>query len=237
MSAFVYRYVDEKDDIIKYIGIVYSKKRDVSDRIRDHFYKDEWAKEGSFRIDYFCVKTETEARAFEDHFITLYKTYNYYNKTPVRGLCSFLPDIEWIPYDNVTYDSGLALENNFDIMEIVQMLFENNRSPVKRRALFQKINIKHNDLNNAMKEYINSKVINYDLDSITVNGMYIDFCFVDGNVFSMTNGVPDSTNTYSYTKGKASIKTPKKILEINYIIEKLQYLLKVAEALGWSGDE
>ena len=94
----VYRYIDKKDGIVKYVGIVY--KQSLQKRIQDHLYNDEWCKNGNWKIEYFECETKSEVEAFEAHLIALYKTEKYFNKVKSGwGINRFLPDVEnwWKP--------------------------------------------------------------------------------------------------------------------------------------------
>lgn len=108
----VYRYVDQSDQITKYIGITCKqhKIRSLESRIKEHCKKDEWAK-GNFRVDYFSVNSQTDAEAFESHLIALYETYKFYNKAKADwGVSSFLPiDITWNKY--ITYNKTFSFSS------------------------------------------------------------------------------------------------------------------------------
>lgn len=110
--CIVYRYVDLTDSITKYIGITCKKHKDRSleTRIKEHYNKHKWAK-GNYRIDYFIVNCQTDAEAFESHLISLYKTYNYYNKAKADwGVSSYLPiEIEWKEY--ITYNNDYVFSS------------------------------------------------------------------------------------------------------------------------------
>ena len=109
--ATVYRYVDLCDNLTKYIGIVASNNsnRCLEDRLKEHRVKDFWSK-GHYSVEYFNVRTRTDAEAFESHLIALYKTYNFYNKAKNNwGISDFLPTkIQWKAY--VTYN-GVFVQN------------------------------------------------------------------------------------------------------------------------------
>ena len=77
--AYVYRYTDLEDLLIKYVGIVYGETRTLQQRLNEHKNNDAWCKNKNWRIEYFYVNTRTDAECLEAHFIALYKTYNYYN--------------------------------------------------------------------------------------------------------------------------------------------------------------
>lgn len=48
-GAYVYRYIDLSDDIVKYVGIVH--KAELWRRLAQHAYVDEWCKNGLKRFD------------------------------------------------------------------------------------------------------------------------------------------------------------------------------------------
>lgn len=102
--AYVYRYIDNSDGIIKYVGIVWSEDRTLTQRIYEHQRNDDWCKNGDFTIEYIesNINTRTDAEYFEAHYISLYGTDKYFNeKKSGWGVSSFLPDREndWKKYD------------------------------------------------------------------------------------------------------------------------------------------
>lgn len=102
--AFVYRYRDNSDGIIKYIGIVWSENRTLQQRLYEHEKYDEWCKNGDFTIEYIeeNINTRTDAEFFEAHYIALYKTDKYFNISKSGwGVSSYLPNREndWKKYD------------------------------------------------------------------------------------------------------------------------------------------
>ena len=109
----VYRYIDLKDNITKYIGIITSKSKNrcLEDRLKEHNTRDKWAK-GNYRIEYFLVKSRTDAEAFESHLIAYYKTYEYHNKAKKDwGLSAYLPtNIDWKFY--ITYEDSFTQNKN-----------------------------------------------------------------------------------------------------------------------------
>lgn len=98
----VYRYIDTEDGKIKYVGIVY--KADLSKRIADHSYNDEWCIGKNWEVQYFECANRSEVEAFEAHLIALYETWRYYNKVKATwGINKYLPDVEdWWKTANVT---------------------------------------------------------------------------------------------------------------------------------------
>lgn len=102
--AWVYRYIDLADDIIKYVGVVWGKSRTLAQRLREHEKNDKWCYTRRWRIEYITndIETRAEAEAFETHYIALYDTGKYFNIRQVGyGTNKFLPDREndWIEFD------------------------------------------------------------------------------------------------------------------------------------------
>ena len=117
MSAIIYRYTDLSDNTIKYIGIITStsKKRCLEERLREHAKVDEWSI-GNFCVDFFVVSNKTDAEAYEAHLISLYKTYNCFNKAKANwGVSDFLPNPKWTHY--VTYNGKFQMDINRKIIE------------------------------------------------------------------------------------------------------------------------
>ena len=112
--GFVYRYIDKEDNIIKYVGIVYGKCRTLKNRIEEHKTQDWWAKGKSFKIEYITekIETRTDAEYFESHFISLYNTDKWFNKSKAGwGVSLFLPNREndWVEYhDTDVLDDSLC---------------------------------------------------------------------------------------------------------------------------------
>lgn len=97
--AYVYRYTDVKDGIIKYVGIVTAEGRTLSERISEHSKLDEWTKGKKWKIEYLEVANKTDAEFLESHFISLFHTYNFYNVKKSNwgtSSISFSIDAEWI---------------------------------------------------------------------------------------------------------------------------------------------
>jgi predicted DNA-binding transcriptional regulator AlpA len=100
--AYIYRYTDLTDNIIKYVGIVWSNNRVLQQRLEEHLKNDEWC-DGNYKIEYICenINTRTDAEYFEAHYISLYKTDRYFNCKKVGwGTSNFLPnkEKEWKEY-------------------------------------------------------------------------------------------------------------------------------------------
>ena len=107
----LYRYIDKADNEIKYIGIVYSKSRNIRQRVLEHL-ADEWAKNKEWIIEVYEdeIKTRTDAEFLEAHCIALYKTYNFFNDSKCDwGISQFIqineelwkPLKSWVQNPNV----------------------------------------------------------------------------------------------------------------------------------------
>lgn len=91
--AKIYRYIDMRDNFIKYVGIVYGENRTLEQRHKEHLKKDIWCDE-KFKVQYLDVpiNSRSEAEALEAHFISLYQTGSWYNKSKSNwGQSSFVP--------------------------------------------------------------------------------------------------------------------------------------------------
>lgn len=125
----VYRYVDETDNTIKYVGI--TAKDGLQSRIRCHKSQDDWKLNGAWRIECFECENKSEAEAFESHLIALYGTDKYYNKMKAGwGLNQYLPDIEgkW----EVVSEPCFA---DADTVKVAQMIRELIRLGYRKEAL------------------------------------------------------------------------------------------------------
>lgn len=101
--GYVYRYIDKSDGIIKYVGIVWSENRSLKQRIKEHSINDFWCKKSEWYIEYIeeNINSRTDAEYFEAHYISLYETDKYYNKSKSGwGISSYLPnrENEWEKY-------------------------------------------------------------------------------------------------------------------------------------------
>ena len=78
--AYVYRYTDLSDGIIKYVGVVWSENRTLSQRIREHL-NDKWCKGKKWKIEFIKLEgqSRTDAEYLESHFISLFGTDKYFN--------------------------------------------------------------------------------------------------------------------------------------------------------------
>lgn len=145
----VYRYIDLNDNIIKYVGVVTGDKVNLASRIKGH-KSDNWVYGTKWRVEYIeeDINTRTDAEMFESHFISLFGTNKWFNKSKANwGVSSFVPKIgEWSVYkEEIDYDSK---REYIDILE-------------KRiKDLKDQNNIKYNNIvgRNRKLEIINKKL-------------------------------------------------------------------------------
>lgn len=101
--AFVYKYTDKSDGLVKYVGIVCREgKNALNKRIKEHSNVDDWATSHNWDLHYIEVKTKNDAHALEGHFIAYYKSYEWFNKAKADyGLLSFVDSnkFEWKPFN------------------------------------------------------------------------------------------------------------------------------------------
>ena len=120
--AYVYRYIDENDGIIKYVGIVYKRMIDV--RIKAHASVDDWRDKGNWRVEYFECENRSVAEAFESHLIALYGTDKYYNKAKKGwGINKYLPDVEswWQTYSESRFTSYESMVVGLAIRKLIKL--------------------------------------------------------------------------------------------------------------------
>lgn len=79
--AVVYKYTDLSDNIVKYVGIVWSDNRTLSQRVSEH-KNDDWYIGRKWKIEYIKrnIKTRSDAELIESHYISKYHTDMFFNK-------------------------------------------------------------------------------------------------------------------------------------------------------------
>lgn len=135
--AYVYRYIDNSDGIIKYVGIVWGKNTTLTNRIYQHKYNDDWCKGKDFTIEYIKedINTRTDAEYFEAHYISLYQTDKYFNIAKSGwGVSSFLPNRE---NDWVVYNGNEFVKQNDHIFKVY--IKDNKELCVERIPVIKKI--------------------------------------------------------------------------------------------------
>ena len=139
----VYRYIDTRDKFIKYVGIVYGENRTLEQRHKEHIKNDIWCDE-NFKIQYLDVpvNNRSEAESLEAHFISLYKTGGWYNKSKSNwGQNSFVPTFNERDWQNFYYHLTLQ-----------------DRENIKNKRINLNKNTNDNDLNDKKLNIIVEKL-------------------------------------------------------------------------------
>lgn len=120
--GYVYRYTDLSDNIIKYVGIVWSKNRTLLQRIKEHEAQDEWCKNKNWKIEYIetPINTRTDAEYMEAHFISYFGTNKYFNRAKSGwGISSFIEKRDnWQLFD-------IEKEQKLNDLEIENVILQN----------------------------------------------------------------------------------------------------------------
>ena len=94
--GYVYKYTDVEDNIVKYVGIVWSENRTLLQRVKEHQMYDEWCNGKEWEIEYLEIDNKTDCEGLEGHFISLYSTSRWYNKGKVNwGISNIYSMINW----------------------------------------------------------------------------------------------------------------------------------------------
>ena len=99
----VYKYINKNTQEVDYVGIVWSKNRELYKRIHEHSKYDKMHL-NNYEVYYFEVKTKADSEIWEGHLISYYGSQNRLNKHKSKwGLCTFLngleDSIDWIKYE------------------------------------------------------------------------------------------------------------------------------------------
>lgn len=202
--ACIYRYTDLADNIIKYVGIVWSDNRTLKQRLYEHSKNDEWCKNGNFKIEYIKVKSRTDAEFLEAHYISLYHTDKYYNDSKSEwGISSFVPykESDWKEYNDNTYIEDyvgdfvseeqmaetlvkqiLLLKNDDEILSFGRKLrSKKNRNTAKSdeeyRYWLRVLDLINDKLKQALfgEEYVNNFPIEVDFDGSGNINIYSEY--------------------------------------------------------------
>ncbi len=146
--GYVYRYKDISDNIIKYVGIVWSDNRRLKDRIYDH-QNDYWFKDKQWKIEYIDreINSRTDAEYLEAHFISLYQTDKWYNKSKAGwGISAFIDvnENEWKEFQNC------EIEEICNDIFSVELIFSGQE--------YQSIKNKAYQVNLTVDEYIKNRL-------------------------------------------------------------------------------
>lgn len=88
--GYVYKYIDTKDGIVKYVGLV-NPGNSLTQRVLQH-KNDDWYR-SNFKVYYIKVQSKTDAEFLESAFINHYKSYKYYNRAKDNWGASSLIDL------------------------------------------------------------------------------------------------------------------------------------------------
>lgn len=113
--GYIYRYTDLDDNIIKYVGIVWSDNRSLLQRIDEHFTYDKWCYERQWKIEYLEIDNKTDCEGLEGHFISLYNTFNWYNRRKSNwGISTIYSqiDFEWKELSYIPKDFKIKKRNH-----------------------------------------------------------------------------------------------------------------------------
>lgn len=127
--GYVYRFTDLEDNIYKYVGIVWSEKRELSQRIYEHQMYDSWCIGRTWKIEYVetpPICSRTDAEYMEAHFISLFHTGVDENGFNVKkngwGISSFIPTEwnwrEWDPEEYIAHKRKYPKLNNYRKVKI-----------------------------------------------------------------------------------------------------------------------
>lgn len=163
-TGYVYKYTDLNDNIIKYVGIVWSPNRTLKQRVNEHFKYDSWCKNKKWKIEYIekNINTRTDAEYFEAHYVSLFHTDKWYNeKKSGWGISSYLPTREdWIIYDDVctaNTDDIKRLyaekEKTTDELNELNCQIEKKKNELKMLTNINSVNIKDNSNKKNIKRY------------------------------------------------------------------------------------
>lgn len=159
--AYIYRYTDLVDGIIKYVGIVWGESRTLQQRLNEHERNDEWCFIRRWKIEYIEVgiNNRTEAEFFESHFISLYGTDKYFNtKKSNWGTSNLVPfqEKDWIEIKTNKTMALVLQEENEQLKQIQTKKIMLNKIA---NELSNEIKIMKNEINKNKKLYNSNGVL------------------------------------------------------------------------------
>lgn len=147
---WIYKYVDKKDNLVKYVGLVYNDSiKQLYRRIYEHKYdftsNDKWKQYANDEFDIYVlepsiVKTKGDAEIIEAHLIDYYKSYNYLNRAKGDwGRCSFIDE------SKLVWKSILDLKQETKEKQLLDDLIDDLKTRIKQlesdnKRLLQEIN-------------------------------------------------------------------------------------------------
>lgn len=162
--GYLYRYTDLVDDIIKYVGIVWSDNRTLVQRLSEHEKNDDWCYKRKWKIEYITadINSRTDAEYFESHYISLYETDKYFNiKKSGWGVSAFLPDreSEWKEYKIYFDDEFIKFKEEKEKIQTEIEKLKNSSEELKKE-LQNLYTTKNIELQNK------NKTVNIDIQDI-----------------------------------------------------------------------
>lgn len=181
--AFVYRYTDNTDGIVKYIGISRNSET-FKRRIKQHETDDVGKASKSWKIDYIVTKTMCDAQSLEGHFIAYYETYNYLNKAKCDwGLLSYIDEsmiFGWTEYNKDTED---LLHDYFSVSdmdeELARMRNALRSADDEYRNTLDAIQKSLNKMETFLAEFTKNAVLHFINDCLVHTGSRKDIVQLD----------------------------------------------------------
>lgn len=176
---YIYKYTDEEDNIVKYVGII-RKDSNFPNRFYQHI-SDTWYSGTDWKIEYAYYESVTDVEMLEGHLIAFYGTSDWYNKAKSNwGLSSFKFKIPWVKYvgqrGDVKNIHHTLYQYRSDAQELEQAI----------KDLSDKLNrlceAYDNNVRNTQISWLNSNVeetdayVSYNTDAHEAYNDYTIFC-------------------------------------------------------------
>ena len=221
--AWVYRYTDLSDNIIKYIGIVWGKNRTLKQRLIEHKKNDDWCKSKNYKIEYIeqDIDNRTDAEYFEAHYISLYNTDHYYNiKKAGWGISKYLPNREndWVEFsfDLTDYKDEYIdrLENTIEEQSKIILQLETENISLKKdidENLKMTLEHKKYDIDYRQKrvdlEILNKKIIDEEnlLRKLQSNDFIIGSDKKSEKIYTSMISIIDRTISHEYQRNNINL--------------------------------
>ena len=179
--GYIYRYTDLEDNVIKYVGIVWSKNRTLKQRIKEHELYDEWCCDKKWKIEYITedIKTRTDAEYLESHYISLYETDKYYNvKKKGWGISSFIQDkeAEWKEYKIIKNNNNAKSKKQISKLKVFK-----NRIKYHLFIISEHVSLLNSIENNWNDGYGLNKKEMYDFSNAIIRNRIYDIDYIANN--------------------------------------------------------
>ena len=205
--SIVYRYINKRTKQIEYIGIVYSDKRTLADRVIEHSTEDKF-QDKEWKIQYFECENRSVAEAWESHLIEKYETYKHLNICKKGwGLNPYIPNDESLWQD--------LSEKFIDKIRNIKFKEEYN---IEIKDIFNFVNGRFLKAFKSKDFDITNKV-NIYMDEITQD-------LFDNKIISFFNNTNDGIWVLSYIKGYDEYSFYKIIIE-EYSEDKINEIKRI----------